>query len=87
MKIENMSRDRRLQFFEVDGPTFAEVITGGIFLFDSELPEDTEYVTTHFDFKRDVFMVLLRSSYFEEVMEGYCIPIFSSNGLITRIED
>jgi len=65
---------------------------GGIFYFDSVLPEDTEYVTTHYDCHRDVFLVLAKSASFKEVIEGYSIPIkqvirpiLGAAGLIKRL--
>jgi len=76
---------RRLQYFEVCGNVLFDVMRGGIFYFDSVLPEDTEYVTTHYDCHRDVFLVLARSSSFEEVIEGYSIPILGAAGLIMRL--
>ena len=80
------NNDRCLQFFEVGGHVFAEVMKGGIYYFDSILPDDAEYVTTHHDFHSDIFLVLFKSSHFDEVQEGCRIPSLDLCGLITKIE-
>jgi len=53
----------------------------------SPLPKDAEYLTTHYDWQRDEFVLYFRHSNFKEIPIGYKVPIFESAEFLCEYKD
>ena len=78
--------DRRVMIYEVNAQVFADMLRGGFYFFNSEIPDDAEYISTHYEYSNDMFYVKFRSEFFDEVPEGSIIPRMDFAGLVEKIE-
>ena len=50
---------------------------GKIEIIESPIPDTAKYVSSHYDFERDAFIVYFSHSSFPELLEGEVIPYFN----------
>ena len=68
-------RKRRYKALAIGPSAFDHIFKKGIFeILESPIPKDAEYLTTHYGYERDEFLVHFYHHSFEIVEEGHTIP-------------